>query len=222
MNIYDDKLSEAYSGLRENFMSPDNQTLGEFYKAGIKDKKILDFGCGDGRYAIQFAKDGAAEVVGVDVSSAMIELAQKRSKDEKLNIRFLDIKESIPVGDDYFDAVFSNFVVHYIADTLSVFKEIQRVMKPGGNFVAILNVFQIKDESIGKGASVPIILGTGDQTLSLNILLKTEPEIIGHLKQAGFSDAQYVHVTNQDARINPSWPGKDKIVMDTLLFNAVK
>ncbi len=223
MNIYNKQLSKSYSDLRQNFTSPDSQTLGEFYKIGIKDKKVLDFGCGDGRYSIKFVEDGAEEVVGVDTSSAMIELAEKRHKEEKLPIKFIEIGDKIPFGDDYFDAIFSNFVIHYILDIFSTFKELNRVLKPNGHFVAILNAFKIKDgANIDKNTPVKITLGEGENSLELNILPKTEEEIIDNLKRAGFTYVTYDHVTNQDAKINPNYVNKDKITMDTILFNAVK
>jgi len=43
-------------------------------------KRVLDVGCGSGRYAVRFAQDGAAEVVGIDLSTRMLELAMARAR----------------------------------------------------------------------------------------------------------------------------------------------
>lgn len=42
-------------------------------------KRVLDIGCGSGRYAVRFAQEGAAEVVGIDLSRRMLELAEARA-----------------------------------------------------------------------------------------------------------------------------------------------
>jgi len=52
-----------------------------FYRTGLalsplKDSRILDVGCGSGQYTVSFALSGAREVVGVDISSAMLEMAR--------------------------------------------------------------------------------------------------------------------------------------------------
>ena len=48
-----------------------------FEHAGdVRGKRILDAGCGSGRYAVEFARRGAAEVVGVDLAEGMLELAR--------------------------------------------------------------------------------------------------------------------------------------------------
>jgi SAM-dependent methyltransferase len=49
---------------------------------------VLDIGCGSGRYGIALAKLGAARVVGVDVSPAMIELANAETKNANLPADF--------------------------------------------------------------------------------------------------------------------------------------
>src|SRR5438309_2337593 len=46
----------------------------------LKGKKILDVGCGSGRFCIEFAKGGAAKVVGIDFAEAMIDIANELAK----------------------------------------------------------------------------------------------------------------------------------------------
>lgn len=50
----------------------------------LQDRRILDVGCGSGQYAVSFARSGAREVVGIDISSTMLEMA--RSLAEKKGV----------------------------------------------------------------------------------------------------------------------------------------
>jgi cyclopropane fatty-acyl-phospholipid synthase-like methyltransferase len=55
--------------------------------APLNGKRVLDVGCGPGRYAIEFARRGAREVVGVDFAPAMLELAREAAAAEGMGDR---------------------------------------------------------------------------------------------------------------------------------------
>lgn len=99
--------------------------------------KGLDLGCGQGWYVTQMAQEGF-EMAGVDVSSGQIENARRHSSSQGQE---LDLKVAtaaqIPFPDASFDFVYSINVVHHILDDearKNTFKEISRVLKPGGVF----------------------------------------------------------------------------------------
>ena len=94
-----------------------------------KVKRVLDFGCGDGD-AAPTLRDvlGAAEVVGVDVSDAMLARARERHG----WARFATIEELPRLGT--FDAAYCNGVFHHIprADRLEATQHVIRALAPGG------------------------------------------------------------------------------------------
>jgi len=49
--------------------------------APLEGKRVLDVGCGSGRYCIAFAERGAAKVVGIDYAPAMLKLAEEHAAD---------------------------------------------------------------------------------------------------------------------------------------------
>jgi trans-aconitate 2-methyltransferase len=97
-------------------------------------ERVLDLGCGPGQLTARIAESGAT-VIGMDYSEAMIALA--RGNYPFLDFRLgdaasftLDAPDDAPV-----DAVFSNAVLHWVADAAGVAQCIERVLKPAGRFV---------------------------------------------------------------------------------------
>ena len=99
--------------------------------AGIRPgSQVLDIGSGPGHVADMLVQAGAS-VTGVDFSSKMVEVAQ--SKYSEITFRQADA-EKLPFESGSFDAVVANFVVHHLARPETVFREVNRVLKPGGRF----------------------------------------------------------------------------------------
>lgn len=99
--------------------------------AGIQPgNQVLEIGSGPGHVADMLVQAGAS-VTGVDFSSKMVEVAQRRYP--KISFRQADA-EQLPFDADSFDAVIANFVVHHLARPERVFREVNRVLKPGGRF----------------------------------------------------------------------------------------
>jgi ubiquinone/menaquinone biosynthesis C-methylase UbiE len=111
-------------------------------------EKILDVGCGMGRASINLAKQLATgRVVGIDifrgVSGTSPEPARRNAKIEgvadKVEFRHGNILNA-PFGDNTFDIVNASSVLHEIhghENQQKAMREIYRVLKPGGKFVAL-------------------------------------------------------------------------------------
>ena len=107
--------------------------------AGIKPgDTVLDLGSGAGvdvfRAAAQAGPTG--HVIGVDLTPAMIARANGNAASggySNVEFRLGDI-EALPVEDNSIDVVISNCVINLAPDKNQVFKEIYRVLRPGGRF----------------------------------------------------------------------------------------
>jgi SAM-dependent methyltransferase len=93
-------------------------------------EKILDLGCGDGQLTLRIAAAGA-DVLGVDASPDMVRAARDRGVAADVGDA-----QQLAYADKTFDAVFSNAALHWVRDQDAMIAEIDRVLKPGGRFVA--------------------------------------------------------------------------------------
>ena len=107
-------------------------------KLGVtKGMKVLDLGCGDGTTALPSARRGA-DVLGVDISSPLVEAGNRRAQAEGLeNIRFQegDASNLSDLADGTFDLVVSIFGAMFAPKPFDVAKEMVRVTRPGGRIV---------------------------------------------------------------------------------------
>jgi len=99
-------------------------------------ERLLDLGCGDGKVTAEIAPllpDGV--VMGVDNSAEMIELAQSRFTSEYPNLNF-QVADALNLNfNEEFDVVFSNAVLHWVADHASVLRGVSDSLKPGGRIL---------------------------------------------------------------------------------------
>jgi arsenite methyltransferase len=100
---------------------------------------VLDLGSGPGLDCFLAAEKvgEAGRVIGVDMTPAMLERARRNAeKGGYRNVEFREGRlESLPLGDASVDAVTSNCVINLVPDKAAVFRQIARVLKPGGRLV---------------------------------------------------------------------------------------
>ena len=137
------ETSELYSKLWANF---DSSTLGEeslellkrrlpksVINENIINKRVLDMGCGSGRYSVSLAKLGAKQVIAVDIQRKSFGKADKLCKEYHLCAEFHEgnILE-LPFEDCSFDFVFCNGVLHHTTSIEKGLRELSRVLKRSG------------------------------------------------------------------------------------------
>ncbi|MEZ6093377.1 MAG: class I SAM-dependent methyltransferase [Pirellulaceae bacterium] len=97
----------------------------------LNGKFVLDAGCGPGVYAERLLARGA-QVISVDVSDRMIELARERVG-EGADLRIMDLTQfPLSFEDEQFDFINAPLFLDYIADWRELFREFWRILKPGG------------------------------------------------------------------------------------------
>lgn len=106
--------------------------------AGIeRGAKVLDAGAGLGGPARFLAEAYDCEVVGVDLTPGFVTVAQtltaRTGLQEKVRFQIGDLT-ALPFADGSFDVVWTQHVVMNIHDRARLYREIRRVLKPGGKF----------------------------------------------------------------------------------------
>jgi demethylmenaquinone methyltransferase/2-methoxy-6-polyprenyl-1,4-benzoquinol methylase len=109
----------------------------------FKDKKprfILDVATGTGDFAIQSIVANPEKITGVDISSGMLEIGREKIKklnlENKIALQLTDA-EQLPFDDNYFDVITVAFGVRNFENLEKGLREMQRVLKPGGDLVII-------------------------------------------------------------------------------------
>lgn len=102
--------------------------------------KILDIATGTGDLAINMVKTGAKEIIGLDISSGMLEIGKRKILEKNLGntIRMIvGDSENLPFESNSFDAITVAFGVRNFENLEKGLQEIYRVLKPGGTFVVL-------------------------------------------------------------------------------------
>ena len=102
----------------------------------LKGKRVLDAGCGGGRYARLAGRHGA-HVVGVDLSAAVEKAAALCADMPDVAIIQADLL-ALPLAEATFDVVFSIGVLHHSPDPRRAFQQVAARVKPGGRLAVWL------------------------------------------------------------------------------------
>lgn len=100
--------------------------------------KVLDLGCGIGGPALNIAAHSGASVTGINITPFQIEIAQARAKEQGLDdrVRFVEGDfMNMPFEDNWFDAAYALEAACHAPDMEALFREVARVVKPGGLFL---------------------------------------------------------------------------------------
>ena len=93
--------------------------------------RILDLGCGTGRFTESLALHFDARVIGLDPSLKMLEQARAKRRDDRVEYR-RGSAEAIPLPDESLDAVFMSMSFHHFTDPASAARECRRALVTDG------------------------------------------------------------------------------------------
>ncbi|MBF0107140.1 MAG: class I SAM-dependent methyltransferase [Deltaproteobacteria bacterium] len=132
MAIAKERLGE--NSLIPNWTWYDHLARYHFAAQFVKDKILLDCACGAGVGTEIFAKEGAKEIIGVDVSDAALEQARQRTTPFNCTFKKGDATH-LPVKDRSVDVYISLETIEHINEVDSYLSEAKRVLKDDGVFI---------------------------------------------------------------------------------------
>ena len=166
---------------------------------------VLDLGSGGGFDCFLASRKvgDSGKVIGVDMTPEMISKARKAKAAggyENVEFRMGEI-EHIPVADNSVDVIISNCVINLSPDKPQVFRDIFRVLKPGGR-IAVSDIVATSPLSEALQKDVALYVGC-----VAGAMLVSDLEAI--LKDAGFKDIKIALKENSKEYIQGIMPGKN-------------
>ncbi len=163
--------------------------------------KVLDLGSGAGIDVFIAAEQIGAtgKAIGIDMTPEMI----SRAKENAARLGFANTEfrlgeiESMPVADDSIDRVISNCVINLVPDKARAFREIYRVLKPGGSFVI--------SDIVTTGVMPETVKNDPELWCSCIAGALEREEYIGTISSAGFTDITVVSERKYADRSSPSF-----------------
>jgi ubiquinone/menaquinone biosynthesis C-methylase UbiE len=151
--------------------------------------RILEVGCGWGELAEWVGRATGAEVVAVDLSPRMVELARERGVDAQVG----DV-QALPFGDGEFDVAIAAWMLYHVPDLDRGIAELARVLRLGGRLVVATNsrfhLLELRD-LVGSGPStLKFSREDGDEHLGLQFARVTREDIDGRLEFADRAEVE--------------------------------
>lgn len=150
--------------------------------------RVVDVGAGTGAVALRSARlVPGGEVIGVDISSQMLQIVKRRASDAKLaNVTISEGKaEQLPLDDNSCDRILASLSLMYSLDRPAAAREFERVLRPGGRVVAAFWSGPEQNDIVkfqmmaGSFAPAPPVRGVGPGSMA------DGSEFVGALRDAG-------------------------------------
>lgn len=100
----------------------------------VTGKSVADLGCGFGWASRWFRENGAASVLGLDLSRNMVDRARADTDDAAIDYRIANL-DTLDLPEAAFDLVYSALTFHYVQDFGRLMRAIYRALSPGGDLV---------------------------------------------------------------------------------------
>lgn len=182
---YQQKIIECYNATAENYARQfidelshkhlDRLLLKQFAEEN-KNGKCIDFGCGPGQTTKFLFDSGIKSIIGTDISPAMISKAKQINP--HINFEVADILHLQYKDGSFSSAIAFYAIVHFTLDELkTAFKEIDRILKSGGQFLFSFHI----------GSEIKHVDNFLDKNVSLDFYFFETGKILPLLEESGFS-----------------------------------
>lgn len=204
LNEYDNKLSADF---QKSDVKPDKQfsflptVLGIL--GNLKNKTVLDLGCGDGFFTRALASMGAKKVIGIDNSEIQLKLAKEKLSEKNIEYEYGDIfRDKIPQA----DVILSPFVLNYAENIGSLeflFKNIWQSLSDGGKVLFVVDLpkgnnlkkfgsLKTLENEAKDGTRIKIDLYNGDDFIcTLYSIYYTPKTLENYLVKVGFKNIKW-------------------------------
>ena len=157
--------------------------------AGLAEgQTVLDLGSGAGidAFVARRIVGETGRVVGVDFTPEMVEKARRNAQAlGYANVEFIEGEiEALPLGDASIDVVLSNCVLNLVPDKAQAFREIHRVLRPGGHFCL--------SDVVARGALPEAVRRSAELYAGCVAGAMQEADYLGVIRAAGFEDVEVV------------------------------
>jgi SAM-dependent methyltransferase len=125
---------EARRSLYEHAEGPDPRDIAFEAVAEVDPCRVIEVGGGPGELAARIGSELGCEVVMLDISPRMVELAVGRGVDARVG----DVQR-LPYPDGAFDCALAAWMLFHVPDIDAGVAELARVLRPGGRLVAVTN-----------------------------------------------------------------------------------
>ncbi|MBU1136612.1 MAG: class I SAM-dependent methyltransferase [Nanoarchaeota archaeon] len=204
----------------------------------LKNKNVLEIGCGGAQCGIAMAKQGA-KVTGIDISEEQLKFAANLAEKNNVKIKFYqrDIKDLKPIKSSSQDIVFSAYALLYIDNIGKCFKEVYRVLKKNGIFVFSLDhpfFNRINPKTLKVNRSYfkndKWVETFSDSSKKFVMYTRTISEIFNYLVEAGFIVEKIIEPDSRKKYKEDVWYGMWnlytlkflKMVPPTIIFKVWK
>lgn len=166
--------------------------------------RALDVGTGTGDFALALLARSprTATVTGVDISTGMLDVAERRAARAGVGERYERLVasvESLPFGDGAFDVATAGFVIRNVGDIPKGLREMRRVLRPGGRAV-ILDLHTPRNPIVRR-----LYRGFSFLSPRLAAALGSDPEAYRYLPRSieAFHDPETLAALLRDAGFSP-------------------
>ncbi len=182
--------------------------------------RVLDVGCGEGKLPNEvLAQRNPTQITGVDASLEFVKQARAEAgpnaRFERMDMHRMSLRTSSQ------DFVMSRFALHYSPDLSSLFDELARVLKPGGEVLFITNMARgarggAVPSAVRRDRWIPIRLSP---ELTVDNLAHGEADYLKALGEAGFVDVELERF-DANHKIDASYPHKGAIDLNAVIVRA--